>query len=112
MIGKIESDVERGGRVEHEKLYDMASTKLNPEMSGQAVCGHWGIENRLHWALDKVFREDPVWLRRGNARASMQSSAHRARPPGQGRRTTSFKNRRKHVVWNVDYVEAILRHTA
>jgi predicted transposase YbfD/YdcC len=42
MIGRIDSDVERAGKVEHEKRYYMASTKLSAEMFGHAVRAHWG----------------------------------------------------------------------
>ncbi len=31
------------------------------------VCGQWGIENNLHWALDVVFNEDACRVRKGNA---------------------------------------------
>jgi len=27
-------------------------------LCAEAIRGHWGIENRLHWHLDATFRED------------------------------------------------------
>jgi len=27
---------------------------------------HWPVENRLHWVLDVVFREDACWVRVGD----------------------------------------------
>jgi hypothetical protein len=42
-------------------------TVLSAEMFARVVRGHWGIENRLHWVLDMVFREDLTRLRSGNA---------------------------------------------
>jgi predicted transposase YbfD/YdcC len=47
-------------------------------MFGQAVPAHWGIENRLHWMPDVVFREDLVRLRRVNARENMTIVRHTA----------------------------------
>ena len=65
-------------------------------MFGQAARAHRGIENRLHWMLDVVFREDLAWLRRANAPENMTIARHatlnrlsKAKPP------TSFENRKK-----------------
>jgi predicted transposase YbfD/YdcC len=38
--------------------YFINSLKPDAKRFGTAVCGHWGIENSQHWALDIVFRED------------------------------------------------------
>jgi predicted transposase YbfD/YdcC len=113
MIGRIESEVERVGKLEREKRYYLSSTKLSAEMFGQAVRGHWGIENRLHWMLDVVFREDRARLRRANAPENMAIVRHTAlNLLSKARPTTSFKNRRKKAGWNVNYLETLLRHSA
>lgn len=36
-----------------------------------AIRNHWGIENKRHWRLDIVFREDDGRVRKGNAPAIM-----------------------------------------
>jgi predicted transposase YbfD/YdcC len=36
----------------------------------EAVRGHWGIENSLHWQLDVTFREDECRTRMGHADAN------------------------------------------
>jgi predicted transposase YbfD/YdcC len=113
MIGRIDSEVERTGKVERETRYYLSSAKLTAEMFGQAVRAHWGIENRLHWMLDVVFREDLARLRRANAPKNMAIVRHTAlNLLSKARPTTSFKNRRKKAGWNVDYLETLLRHTA
>jgi predicted transposase YbfD/YdcC len=33
----------------------------------EAIGGHWGIENSLHWILDVVFGEDDCRVRAGGA---------------------------------------------
>jgi hypothetical protein len=43
------------------------AARLDPEAFARAVRGHWGIENRLHWVLDVVFRDDLAQLRSGHA---------------------------------------------
>jgi predicted transposase YbfD/YdcC len=60
MIGRVETEVERGGR-----------------MFGQAVRGHWRIENRLHGVLDVVFREDLARLGSGKIRRTCHCQACR-----------------------------------
>ena len=113
MIGRIDSEVERTGKVERETRYYLSSAKLTAEMFGQAVRAHWGIENRLHWMLDVVFREDLARLRRANAPENMAIVRHTAlNLLSKARPTTSFKNRRKKAGWNADYLETLLRHTA
>ena len=41
-----------------------------------AVRGHWGVENRLHWRLDVVLREDASRIRKGDAPAILTSIRH------------------------------------
>jgi len=37
----------------------------------QIARDHWGVENRLHWRLDVIFREDECRIRNGNAPQNM-----------------------------------------
>lgn len=48
------SDGTTGGDVR----YFISSCYLSGERFAQAVRGHWGIENSLHWVLDVTFDED------------------------------------------------------
>ena len=58
MIGRIETTVERNGKIEQETRYYLCSLALCALSFAGAVRGHWGVENRLHWVLDVVFRDD------------------------------------------------------
>jgi predicted transposase YbfD/YdcC len=113
MVGRVETETERNGGIERETRLYLCSTRLSAEMFARAVRGHWGIENRLHWVLDVVFREDLIRLRSGNAPENMAIVRHvalnllsRAKP------ITSFKNRRKKAGWDVGYLKTVLRQTA
>jgi hypothetical protein len=66
------------GKRERETRYYLSSANLSADMFGQAVRGHRGIENRLHWLLDVVFREDLTRLRAGNALQNMAIVRHTA----------------------------------
>src|SRR5712671_951746 len=96
MIGRVETEVERGGTIEYETRHYLCSIRMTAEMFGQTVRGHWGIENRLHWILDMVFQEDLGRLRVGNAPANMAIVRHSAlNPVYRAKPVSSFKNRRK-----------------
>ena len=71
------------------------------------------MENRLHWVLDVIFREDLARFRTGHGPQNMAIIRHttlnllsRAKP------TVSLKNRRKRAGWNVDYLETLVRQNA
>ncbi len=112
-IGMVETEVERGGKSGRERRYYLASAQLDAGTFARAVRGHWGIENRLHWVLDVVFRDDLARLRTGHGPQNMAVVKHmalnllcRAEP------ATSLKNRRKLAGWNLDYLDALIRQTA
>jgi predicted transposase YbfD/YdcC len=46
------------GAVSREVSYFISSLKPDARKIGEAIRGHWSIENGLHWVLDVVFRED------------------------------------------------------
>jgi predicted transposase YbfD/YdcC len=55
------------GKTEKEIRYYITSLKPDAERLNRAIRQHWGIENRLHWALDVSFGEDLDRKRAGNA---------------------------------------------
>ncbi len=59
MVGRIETEVERNGKTEHETRYYLCSLALCALTFARAVRAHWGVENRLHWVLDVVLDRVP-----------------------------------------------------
>ncbi len=55
------------GKSEREIRYYITSLKSDAERLNRAIRQHWGIENRLHWALDVSFGEDLDRKRAGHA---------------------------------------------
>lgn len=57
VVGNPETDQ---GKVREstEVRYFIGSRDADAKTYGQALRGHWGIENNLHWQLDVTYRED------------------------------------------------------
>jgi predicted transposase YbfD/YdcC len=55
------------GKASNEVRYFISSLPAKARRLAQAVRGHWGIENGLHWVLDVAFNEDRLRLRDRNA---------------------------------------------
>ena len=113
MIGMVESETERDGRTKRERRYHLCSAKLGAEFFGRAVRAHWGIENRLHWTLDVVFRDDLARLRTGHGPQNMAVVKHFAlNLLRQARPAISLKNRRKLAGWSTDYLQTLINGSA
>ncbi len=57
-IGMVLSNTKCNGTVTDEARYYISSLPLSVKRFAEAVRGHWGIENSLHWTLDVTFDED------------------------------------------------------
>lgn len=113
MIGMVESEILRGGKTTCERRYYLSSVTLDARTFARAVRAHWHIENRLHWVLDVVFRDDLARLRTGHGPANMAVVKHMAMNlVHQAKPRTSLKNRRKLAGWNTGYLDALIRQTA
>ena len=106
---KVRAEIERGGQVRSETRYDISSAALDAARAAQAVRGHWGIENRLHWVLDVTFKEDWSRLRKGCGARNMAVVRYFAlnlvRAAADRR---SLKLRRKRAAWTTDYLNHLL----
>ena len=85
-IIKVATRTELKDRGRFDTRYYISSADLTAEAAANAVRGHWGIENRLHWVLDVVFDEDQSRLRTGHGARNMavvQALRHQSRAPSQ-----------------------------
>ncbi|MDR1203089.1 MAG: ISAs1 family transposase [Tannerellaceae bacterium] len=69
-MGCIRSTRTVKGKVTTEIRYYL-TTLTEVAAFARSVRTHWGIENRLHWVLDVVFREDDARNRKEHSAANM-----------------------------------------
>jgi predicted transposase YbfD/YdcC len=108
-IVKVAARTELKDRGRFDTRYYISSAPLTAAAAAAAVRGHWGIENRLHWVLDVVFKDDMARLRTGHGARNMAVVRHFAinlvRAAGDKK---SIKLRRKLAGWDQDYLASIL----
>ena len=108
-IIKVATRTELKDRGRFDTRYYISSADLTAEAAANAVRGHWGIENRLHWVLDVVFDEDQSRLRTGHGARNMAVVRHFAiNLVRQAKDNKSIRLRRKLAGWDQDYLTSIL----
>lgn len=108
-IALVEATVEKAGSVTTMRRLFLSSAVLTSQRLEQAVRGHWGIENGLHWVLDVTFGEDQSRLRKGHGAVNMAVVRHfaiNAVRLGKGNR--SIKTTRKLAGWDPNVLTALL----
>ena len=63
VIGMCYSERTVGEETADELRLFIGSRRAGAKVYGQALRGHWGIENNLHWQLDVTFGEDASCIR-------------------------------------------------
>jgi predicted transposase YbfD/YdcC len=110
-IGVVESTRDTGtGEVKTERRYFVSSLGCDEELFAHAVRAHWGIENRLHYMLDVVYREDASRVRRNYSPRTLalirKIALTIARSDKESK--TSIRGRVQQMAWSEDYLESLL----
>jgi len=104
LVGKKEPSSET-------RFYITSLTKV--ESAAEAIRGHWGIENSLHWVLDTAFHEDGAATKKRTTAANL---AHLRRLTANLLRSDpsslSIPNKRYQCALNTDFLEQILFHSS
>jgi predicted transposase YbfD/YdcC len=91
----------RDGREVADIRYFILSMPPQVKRFATAVCGHWSIENSLHWTLDMTFREDESRIRKDHGPENFATLRRTA--VGlikQDKSKGSVKKKRKRAGWN------------
>lgn len=112
-ILEIKSTVTQNNKTTTNYRYYISSLSMSAASANYAVRSHWGIENKLHWVLDVMLKEDQARVRTQNGAKNMAIVRHMTtnllRLPTE---KSSLKVRRKKAAWSINYLEDLLRQKA
>jgi len=99
-----------GDKRSEESRYYISSLSGDAEQALEAVRGHWGIENKVHWVLDIAFREDDCRIRKGNGAQNFAILRHIALNLLKQEKTAKcgVKNKRLKAGWDESYLLKVL----
>jgi predicted transposase YbfD/YdcC len=109
-IGLCIHERQEGDKIEIEDHYFIGSRKMGAKAYGQALRGHWGIENNLHWQLDVTFGEDANRVANRNSAANLAVIRRLAVGLLKGHKSKkSMANKRYAAALNEKVLEEILQ---
>ena len=113
-IGVVETTRDTGvGEAKSERRYFISSLGADEELFAHAVRAHWGIENRLHYMLDVIYREDTNRVRKDNSPRTLslirKIGLTVARSDKESK--TSVRGRVQQMGWSDEYLESLLFHS-
>ena len=107
---RVKRERRLGNKIETEVKYYISSLVSSARHILDAVRGHWGIENRVHWVLDIAFREEESRLRKGNGAQNFAVLRHIALNLLKQERSCKrgIKTKRLKAGWSLDYLSKVL----
>lgn len=113
-IVKIESTrhIKLTGREQKEIRLYISSLEPIAKKNAEAVRGHWGIENSLHWVLDVAFNEDKGSKTNANAVENFSIINRIALNllKNDTSKKVGVKSRRLNAGWDNEYLFSILKN--
>ena len=70
-MGLVERERHTAAGISFERAFYLCSIAPVARLFARAVCGHWGVENSLHWRSDVIFQEDQSRVRTRFAAANL-----------------------------------------
>ena len=98
------------GKTQKEVKYYLSSIEPDAPRMLLAARSHWGVENKLHWALDVSFNEDGCRVRNGFAGENLAVIRQLALNLLKQEKSTkkSVKSKRLTCGWENDYLFKII----
>ena len=106
---KITSKREILGKTEIQKRYYISSLDAKNDFN-KLIRSHWEIENKLHWVLDMVFREDEQRKRAKHAAknfAIVRKIVMNLLKKDSGKE--SLRSKRLKAAWNKEFLIKLIR---
>ena len=105
----VENSRQIDGAITSETRVYITSLRLPAYLMGPIVRDHWSIENKLHWVMDMIFRDDECRVRTDHAPANFTTLKHMAlnlirRAPSKD----SIRLRRKVAAWDDNFLACII----
>jgi predicted transposase YbfD/YdcC len=98
-----------GGKTERETRFYISSLAVDAQRQGEAIRGHWGVENSHHWVMDMLFRDDECRIRTANAPANFATIKHMAgNLLRRGAGKQSLRVKRRLAAWDDDYLASLI----
>lgn len=109
-LGMVEAVRTMNGKTSVERRYYISSLPADAHRLAEAVRGHWGIENQVHWVLDMVFDEDHSRMRERQSAANFAMLRRLALNILRQDQTGKLSIRRKRLKagWDNNYLKSLL----
>jgi predicted transposase YbfD/YdcC len=107
----VKSQREVGEKSSSESRYYISSLSLDVRVAAEAVRGHWGVENSLHWVLDVVFGDDKSRIRKDYAPQNfnlIKKLTINALKQESTRKSLSLANKRALAAMDNRYLEKLI----
>lgn len=72
-VAMVEAERHVGEAVTRQRRYYLSSLEADATRLLKVVRTHWEVENKLHWVLDVVYREDQSQVRSGHAAENLST---------------------------------------
>lgn len=106
-VAIVESTRETKGKIARETRYYITSLVMLAHLLGPAIRSHWAVENRLHWVMDMVFRDDECRVRTNHAPANFTTIKHMA--CNLLRRTSGKDSMRvRRAAWDDEFLASLI----